>query len=308
MSDILILFVIVFFVVLFGLTSIRMLQPNERGIVIRLGKYRRTVGSGITFLIPFLESIRKVDIREQVVDIEPQEVITKDNVVVTVDAIVYYEVTDPFKLYYGIANFRVAVTRLAQTSLRNMIGEMDLDQTLVSREVINKKLRQTLDDATEKWGVKVTRVEIKRIDPPTDVMQAMHRQMKAERDKRAMILEAEGKKQSAILEAEGQREAAIKKAEGQAEAIRKVADAKKYEKIAIAEGEGEAIIKVFSSIHQGKPTKDLITLKYLEALSNIAQGQATKIFIPIEATGILGGLAGIKEIFTGEGRNTTEDK
>lgn len=308
MSDTLILFVIVFFVVLFGLTSIRMLQPNERGIVIRLGKYRRTVGSGITFLIPFLESIRKVDIREQVVDIEPQEVITKDNVVVTVDAIVYYEVTDPFKLYYGIANFRVAVTRLAQTSLRNMIGEMDLDQTLVSREVINKKLRQTLDDATEKWGVKVTRVEIKRIDPPADVMQAMHRQMKAERDKRAMILEAEGKKQSAILEAEGQREAAIKKAEGQAEAIRKVADAKKYEKIAIAEGEGEAIIKVFSSIHQGKPTKDLITLKYLEALSNIAQGQATKIFLPIEATGILSGLAGIKEIFSEEERKITEGK
>lgn len=308
MSEMFILFVIVFFVVLFGLTSIRMLQPNERGIVVRLGKYRRTVGSGITFLIPFLESIRKVDIREQVVDIEPQEVITKDNVVVTVDAIVYYEVTDPFKLYYSIANFRVAVTRLAQTSLRNMIGEMDLDQTLVSREVINKKLRQTLDDATEKWGVKVTRVEIKRIDPPADVMQAMHRQMKAERDKRAMILEAEGKKQAAILEAEGQREAAIKKAEGQAEAIRKVADAKKYERIAIAEGEGEAIIKVFSSIHQGKPTKDLITLKYLEALSNIAQGQATKIFLPLEATGILSGLAGIKEIFTEEGQKMKEEK
>ncbi len=300
MSNFVILFFLIFFVILFGLTSIRMLQPNERGIVVRLGKYKRTVGSGITFLIPFLETIQKVDIREQVVDIEPQEVITKDNVVVTVDAIVYYEVTDPFKLYYSIANFRLAVTRLAQTSLRNMIGEMDLDQTLVSREIINKKLRQTLDDATEKWGVKVTRVEIKRIDPPSDVMQAMHRQMKAERDKRAMILEAEGKKQSAILEAEGQREAAIKKAEGQAEAIRKVADAKKYEKIAIAEGEGEAIIKVFNSIHQGKPTMDLITLKYLEALSAIAQGQATKIFLPIEATGILSGLAGIKEIFSEE--------
>jgi len=297
-----IMFFVIFFVILFGLTSVRMLQPNERGIVIRLGKYRRTVGSGITFIIPFFESIKKVDIREQVVDIEPQEVITKDNVVVTVDAIVYYEVTDPFKLYYSIANFKLAVTRLAQTSLRNMIGEMDLDQTLVSREIINKKLRQTLDDATEKWGVKVTRVEIKRIDPPSDVMQAMHRQMKAERDKRAMILEAEGKKQSAILEAEGQREAAIKKAEGEAEAIRKVADARKYEKIAIAEGEGEAIIKVFSAIHQGKPTKDLITLKYLDSLSTIAQGQATKIFLPFEATGILGGLAGIREIFTEEGK------
>jgi len=285
-----------------------MLQPNERGIVIRLGKYRRTVGSGITFIIPFFESIKKVDIREQVVDIEPQEVITKDNVVVTVDAIVYYEVTDPFKLYYSIANFKIAVTRLAQTSLRNMIGEMDLDQTLVSREIINKKLRQTLDDATEKWGVKVTRVEIKRIDPPSDVMQAMHRQMKAERDKRAMILEAEGKKQSAILEAEGQREAAIKKAEGEAEAIRKVADARKYEKIAIAEGEGEAIIKVFSAIHQGKPTKDLITLKYLDSLSTIAQGKATKIFLPLEATGILGGLAGIREIFSEEGKQKEEVK
>jgi regulator of protease activity HflC (stomatin/prohibitin superfamily) len=262
-----------------------------------LGKYSRTIHSGLNIILPFIESVRRVDIREQVVDIIPQEVITKDNVVVTVDAVVYYEITDPFRMYYSIRNFAEAVTKLSQTTLRNLIGEMDLDQTLVSRDTINKRLRQVLDVATDKWGVRVTRVELKRIDPPRDVMDAMHKQMKAEREKRAMILEAEGHKQSEILKAEGEKRAAIEKAEGEAEAIRKVADAKKYEKIAIANGEAEAIIQVFDAIHKGKPTKELITLKYLEALRWIAEGKATKIFLPFEASGILSSLGGLKDLF-----------
>lgn len=222
--------------------------------------------------------------REQVVDIPPQAVITKDNVAVEVDAVIYYEVTDPIKVTYNVANFYLAATKLAQTNLRNLIGDLALDESLTSREVINTKLRLILDDATDKWGTKVTRVELQRIDPPQDVTEAMHRQMKAERDRRAMILEAEGHKQSAIL-----------KAEGDAEAIKKVADANKYQKLTLAKGEGEAIETVYGAIHKGNPTRDLIAIKYLEALEKIAGGQATKIFLPYEASGILSSIAGIGE-------------
>lgn len=209
----------------------------------------------------------------------PLEVIPRDNVVVTVDAVVYYEVTDPFKLLFSIQNFTEAVTKLSQTTLRNLIGEMDLDQTLVSREIINRKPREILNDVTDKWGIKVTRVELKRIDPPEDVMTAMHKQMKTERQKRAMILEVEGAKQSAILKAEGEKEAAIKKAEGEAEAIDRVAEAKKYEKIILAEGDKEAILKVFNAVHEDNPTKEIIAIKYLEELAEISRGRASKIFI-----------------------------
>lgn len=295
--SILIAFIILIAVFVVATQSVKMLYPHQRGVVIRLGQYSRTLGPGLNLVIPFIETVHKVDIREKVVDIVPQEVITKDNVIVTVDAVVYYEVTDPFKLLFSIQNFTEAVTKLSQTTLRNLIGEMDLDQTLVSREIINRKLREVLDDATDKWGVRVTRVELKRIDPPQDVMSAMHKQMKAEREKRAMILEAEGAKQSAILKAEGEKEAAIKKAEGEAEAIAKVADAKRYEKIALADGEREAIVRVFKAIHEGRPTKELIAIKYLEALAEISKGQSNKIFIPYESSSILGSLGLIKEIF-----------
>jgi regulator of protease activity HflC (stomatin/prohibitin superfamily) len=231
----------------------------------------------------------KVDMREQVVDVPPQAVITKDNVVVEVDAVVYYEVTDPVKVTYNVANFYMAATKLAQTNLRNLVGDLALDESLTSREVINTKLRQILDDATDKWGTRVTRVELQRIEPPVDVTEAMHRQMKAERDRRAMILEAEGHKQSAILTAEGK-----------AEAIKKVADADRYQKLTVAKGEAEAIQTVFGAIHEGKPTNDLIAIKYLEALQKIADGKATKIFLPFEASGILGSIAGIGELFKKE--------
>ncbi len=270
-------------------TGIKIVRPWEKGLIERLGKYQRTADSGLTVIIPYLERMIKVDMREQVVDVPPQGVITKDNVVVEVDAVVYYEVTDPIKVSYNIKDFYVAATKLAQTNLRNLIGDLALDESLTSRELINTKLREILDDATDKWGTRVTRVELQRIEPPTDVTEAMHRQMKAERERRAMILEAEGEKRSAIL-----------KAEGQAEAIKKVADADKYQKLTVAKGEGEAIETVFKAIHDGDPTNDLIAIKYLEALQNIANGQATKIFLPYEASGILSSIAGIGEVLQKE--------
>jgi len=279
------LVIIAIVVFIFVASGIKTVRPWQKGLIEKLGKYQRTADSGLTIIIPILESMIKVDMREQVVDVPPQAVITKDNVVVEVDAVVYYEVTDPVKVTYNVANFYMAATKLAQTNLRNLVGDLALDESLTSREVINTKLRQILDDATDKWGTRVTRVELQRIEPPADVTEAMHRQMKAERDRRAMILEAEGHKQSAIL-----------KAEGQAEAIKKVADADRYQKLTVAKGEGEAIQTVYSAIHAGNPTNDLIAIKYLEALQKMAEGQATKIFLPIEASAILGSLAGIGEI------------
>ncbi|MDD2889286.1 MAG: SPFH/Band 7/PHB domain protein [bacterium] len=280
-------------------TGIKTVRPWEKALIERLGKYQRTVGSGLTIIMPFLEQMIKVDMREQVVEVPPQGVITKDNVVVEVDAVVYYEVTDPVKVSYNVADFYTAATKLAQTNLRNLVGDLALDESLTSREVINTKLRQILDDATDKWGTRVTRVELQRIDPPADVTEAMHRQMKAEREKRAMILEAEGHKQSAIL-----------KAEGDAMATRTVADAERYKKLTVAKGEGEAIQTVFSAIHDGKPTNDLIAIKYLEALQKMSDGKANKIFLPYEASGILSSIAGIGELFKEKlsSENKLEDK
>ena len=283
MPVVLIIIAAVVFVVV--ASGIKIVRPWEKGLIERLGKYQRTADSGLTIIVPFLERMLKVDMREQVVDVPPQAVITQDNVAVEVDAVIYYEVTDPVKVTYNVAHYYTAATKLAQTNLRNLVGDMALDETLTSREVINTKLRQILDDATDKWGTRVTRVELQRIEPPRDVTEAMHRQMKAERDRRAMILEAEGHKQSAIL-----------KAEGQAEAIKKVADANKYQKLTVAKGEGEAIETVFGAIHKGKPTNDLIAIKYLEALQGIADGKATKVFLPLEASGVLGSIAGVGEL------------
>lgn len=280
---ILILGVVVFII---AMMAIKIVRPYEKGLVERLGRYQRTAGSGLTLVMPLMERILKVDMREQVVDVPPQEVITKDNVAVTIDAVVYFEVTDPVKVKYNVVNFYVAATKLAQTNLRNVVGDMALDESLTSRELINTKLREILDVATDKWGVRVVRVELQRIEPPADVTEAMHRQMKAERDRRAMILEAEGHKRSRIL-----------KAEGEAEAIKKVADADKYQKLTVAEGEGQAIERVFAAIHNGRPTNDLLAIKYLEALQKVADGKATKIFLPLETSGILGSIAAIGELF-----------
>jgi regulator of protease activity HflC (stomatin/prohibitin superfamily) len=288
------LLVVVILIFMASLTGMRIVDPYEKGVIERLGRYQRTASPGLTLIVPFIDKLRKVDMREQVVDVQPQEVITKDNVVVTVDAIVYYEATDPVKLTYNVADFYSASTKLAQTNLRNVIGETELDQALTSRDMINAKLRQVLDDATDKWGVRVVRVEIKRIDPPVDVTTSMHRQMKAEREKRAAILEAEGLRQSRILEAEGE-----------AEAVRRVADAQRYKLEVEATGQGNAITTVYSAIKNAAPDDKLIAIQYLDALKAISAGQATKIFLPLEATGVLGALGGIQEIFQSHGNVPT---
>jgi len=286
----------------------KVIRPYQKALIEFLGRYQKTVGSGLRWVMPFVKRITKVDMREQVIDVPPQEVITKDNVVVTVDAVIYHEATDPVKLQYNVGNFLLAVTKLAQTNLRNVIGDLDLDEALTSRDIINTKLREILDDATDKWGVRVVRVEIQRIDPPVDVTQAMHRQMKAERERRAVVTEAEGEKRSQILRAEGVKQSQILQAEGQAQAIKEVADAEKFQLLTVAEGEGQAIERVFAAIHNGDPTPDLIAIKYLEALTEVADGQATKLFLPMETAGILGSLGAIGELFngSGDGEGTTK--
>ena len=282
--------------ILIAATGFRVVRPFERGLVEFLGRYEKTVDSGLRWVMPFVKKLTKVDMREQVVDVPPQEVITKDNVVVTVDAVIYYEATDPVKLKYNVANFALAVTKLAQTNLRNVVGDLDLDTALTSRDLINSKLRQILDDATDKWGTRVVRVEIQRIEPPADVTEAMHRQMKAERLRRAVVTEAEGEKTARVLKAEGVKASAIIEAEGQAEAIKRVADADRYQKETVAEGEGRAIERVYSAIHTGNPTPDLISIKYLEALAAVANGQATKIFLPLDSTVAMGSVAAMTEL------------
>ena len=293
---------------LYAATGLKIVRQYEKGLIERFGRYDRTADPGLRLIIPFIERIVRVDMREQVVDVPPQEVITKDNVVVTVDAVVYYLATDPVKLKYNVANFIVAATKLAQTNLRNVVGDMQLDEALTSRDRINMTLRQILDDATDVWGTRVVRVEIQRIEPPPDVTDAMHRQMKAERERRAVVTEAEGDKRSAILKAEGTKEARILEADGQAEAIKRVADAEKYQKLTVAEGEGQAIERVFAAIHEGDPTPDLIAIRYLETLPEIANGRATKVFLPMETSGILGSLGAIKELFgeTGNSQRSSE--
>ena len=275
--------------------SIRIIRPFEKGLVERLGKYQRTLSSGLNLIMPFFDTVQKVDMREVVLDVLPQLVITKDNVGVEVDCIIYCQVTDPVRSRYEIQNYVMAATKLAQTNIRNIVGEMELDQSLSSRDLINNQLRDVLDTATDKWGVKVNRVEIQRIDPPADITEAMSRQMKAERDKRATILEAEGFRQAAITRAEGSRQSQILEAEGMAEAVKKKADAEKYRQIMVAEGQAEAILDVFKAIHDGKPDQELITLKYLEMLPELAKGDANKLFLPYEASGIISALATMVE-------------
>lgn len=292
--------------------GVKIVRPYERGLIERLGKYKTTVDPGLRTIIPFIDTIRRVDMREQVVDVPPQEVITSDNVVVSVDAVIYYEATDPQRLVYNVANFFLAITKLAQTNLRNVIGDMQLDEALTSRDTINARLREILDDATDKWGVRVVRVEIQRIDPPPDVVVSMHNQMKAERERRAVVTTASGEREAAIARAEGEKAAAILtaegvkqrdilQAEGQAQAMKAVAEAERFRRIALAEGEATATRAVFSAIHEGGPTPDLIAIKYLEMLGQVANGQATKVFLPLDTSGYLGSLAGIAELFKGDG-------
>ena len=290
-----ILIIVLLGVILFRI--FRIIRPFETGLVERLGKFNREASPGLNIVLPGLERIIIVDMREQVIDVPPQEVITKDNVTITVDAVIYYEPTDPKKLVYNVGDFIQAATKLAQTNLRNVVGDLELDSALTSRETINTSLKLILDEATDKWGTRVVRVEIQRIDPPQDVQDAMNKVIKAERDRRAAVTEAEGEKRAAILTAEGLRESQILSAEGEAEALKAVADAQRYEKIAIAEGEAEAIEKVFDAIHKGDPTNDLIAIKYLESLEKVANGKATKIFLPADLSATLGSIGAVAELF-----------
>ena len=289
------LFVIVILAIIYVFRALRIIQQYEKGLVETLGQYTKTVHPGMTVIFPPFQNLRKVDMREQVIDVPPQDVITKDNVMVNVDAVIYFQITDPTKVVYNVANFALASLKLAQTNLRNVIGDMELDSTLTSREKINIQLREVLDEATDKWGVKVTRVEIQKIDPPRDITDAMSKQMKAEREKRANILEAEGLRQAAILKAEGSKQSAILEAEGRGEAIRKVADAEKYQ-----------IEIVYTAIHSGRPTNDLIAIKYLETLGKVADGKATKIFLRLETSGVLGSIGGVAELFKEKEKGTAE--
>ncbi len=301
------IFLVVAFILVYVILGVRIVQPYQKGVVEQLGRYKETVDPGLRIIKPILERIRMVDMREQVIDVPPQEVITQDNVAVSVDAVIYFEPTDPQRLLYNISNFILAVTKLAQTNLRNVIGEMTLDEAFTSRERVNAALRQILDDATDKWGVRVVRVEIQRIDPPQDVMNAMHEQMKAERTRRAVVTEAEGSREAAVTRAEGQKQAAILSAEGvrqrdiltaegEAQAVRTKADAEQYRQEVVAMGEADAIREVFGAITSSGTDDRVIAIKYLEALQGIADGNATKIFVPADMSATLGTLGGIAEL------------
>jgi len=280
------------------ISGVRIVSQSRAMVIERLGAYHRTLQTGLHYHIPFIERIANhVSLKEIVKDFAPQPVITKDNVTMQIDTVVYFQITDP-KLYtYGVENPVNAIENLTATTLRNIIGELELDETLTSRDIINSKMRAILDEATDVWGCKIDRVEIKDITPPADIRDAMEKQMNAERDKRALILQAEGERQSAITLAEGKKEAAILEAEadkeskirratGEAEAIKKVAEAK-----------AEEIHLVYDAMMKSNPSDKLVQLKSLEALKEVAQGEANKIFIPFEATKALSGLGSVSEIF-----------
>jgi regulator of protease activity HflC (stomatin/prohibitin superfamily) len=287
-------------------SAVKIVRPYQRGLVERLGKYKTTEEPGLRIIIPFIETMQLIDMREQVVDVPPQEVITADNVVVSVDAVVYYEATDPQRLVYNVADFFTAITKLAQTNLRNLIGDMELDKALTSRDTINTQLREVLDDATDKWGVRVVRVEIQRIDPPPDIVSAMHAQMRAERDRRATVTEAkgyqeaaiaraDGEQQAAVLSAQGRKEAAVLDAQGEAEAIQLRAQANKLRLQLLGEGEGQAAKARLTGIKEAGANQAVLTVEYLQALERIGDGRATKLVIPADFSGLLGTVAALAE-------------
>jgi regulator of protease activity HflC (stomatin/prohibitin superfamily) len=261
--------------------TIRIIPQARAGVVERLGRYSRTLTPGLTIVVPFVDRLRDmIDLREQVVSFAPQPVITEDNLVVSIDSVIYFQVTEPKSATYEIANYIQAIEQLTVTTLRNVIGGMSLEKTLTSRDNINAQLRGVLDDATGKWGIRVNRVELKAIDPPPSIQEAMEKQMRAERDKRAAILTAEGVKQSQILTAEGEKQSAILRAEGQRQSA-----------ILQSEGQAKAIDTVFRAIHEGDADPKLLAYQYLQVLPQIAQGESNKVWIiPSEVTKALGEL------------------
>ncbi len=272
--------------------TIKIIPQARAGIVERFGKYQQTLDAGLKTVVPFVDKVRYlIDLREQVVSFPPQPVITEDNLTVSIDTVIYFQVTDPVAATYEIANYIQAVEQLTMTTLRNIAGGMDLEQTLTSREEINVGLRGVLDEATGKWGIKVNRVEVKGIDPPPSIKDAMEKQMRADRDKRALILTAEGQRQSAILTAEGNKQSSILNAEGDRESQILRAQADRESQILRAQGEGQAIQTVFQAIHDGQPDQSLLAYQYLQMMPKIAEGDANKVWvIPSEITKALEGL------------------
>jgi regulator of protease activity HflC (stomatin/prohibitin superfamily) len=279
MAALIVLGVIALFVLILLAKTVRVIPQARAGVVERFGRYSRTLTPGLTIVIPFIDRVRPLlDLREQAVSFEPQPVITEDNLVVSIDTVIYFQVTDPKSATYEIANPVNAIDLLTVTTLRNVIGGMTLEQTLTSRETINDQLRGILDDATGKWGIRVHRVELKSVDPPPSIKDTMEKQMRADREKRAAILQAEGIKQAQILTAEGEKQSAILKAEGQKQAA-----------ILASEGQSKAIETVFAAIHAGNPDPQLLAYQYLQVLPQIAQGDANKLWvIPSELTQALG--------------------
>lgn len=322
MGATIILGLIALFVVIFALMGFKIVQQSETMVIERLGKYSRTLGAGINIIWPIIDKPReimwryiregmegrsyivkaattRIDLRESVYDFPKQNVITKDNVVTEINAILYFQITDPVRAIYEISNLPDAIEKLTQTTLRNVIGDMNLDDTLTSRDTINGKLRAVLDEATHKWGVKVNRVELQDINPPHDIRDAMEKQMRAERDKRAKILEAEGQKQSQILQSEGMKLAAINKAEGEKQSQILRAEGEAQAKIRTAEGEAEAIQKITQAVAttKGDPINYLVAIRYIDTLKDMVTGKDNKvIYLPYEATGVLSSIGGIKEM------------
>lgn len=296
---------VVIVLVLWVLASCIRIVPQAYAVVLeRLGAYKATWSTGIHFKVPFIERVaRRVNLKEQVVDFPPQPVITKDNVTMQIDTVVFFQITDP-KLYaYGVENPIMAIENLSATTLRNIIGDMELDETLTSREVINTRMRASLDEATDPWGIKVNRVELKNIIPPAAIQDAMEKQMKAERERREAILKAEGEKRSTILVAEGKKQSAILDAEAEKQAAILHAEAQKERMIKEAEGQAQAVLKVQQATAEGLrmikeagADESVLTLKSLEALTKVADGKATKIIIPSEIQGIAGLATSLKEI------------
>ncbi|MGA8047467.1 MAG: SPFH domain-containing protein [Dermatophilaceae bacterium] len=299
MESLIVLGILLIFAIVVLVRTVRIVPQQTSLIIERLGRFSRTLEGGLHFLIPFVDKVRaNVDLREQVVSFPPQPVITSDNLVVNIDTVIYYTVIDSRAAVYEIANFIQGIEQLTVTTLRNVIGSLDLEQTLTSRDQINGTLRGALDEATGKWGIRVNRVELKAIDPPMSVQESMEKQMKAERDRRAAILNAEGVKQSQILTAEGEKQSQILRAEGSAQA-----------RVLEAEGQARAIKQVFDAIHRGKPTQKLLAYQYLQVLPQIARGDSNKMWIvPSELTDALRGIGGMlgKDSNDGRGMDTEE--
>ena len=302
-------------VVIYILRGIKIVSQSETMIVERLGKYNRTLNAGINIILPIIEQAKEViarqqngrlyranriDMREQVYDFDKQSVITKDNVMTEINALLYFQIVDPMKAAYEIQNLPVAIEKLTQTTLRNVVGEMELDETLTSRDTINSKLRNVLDDATNKWGVKVNRVELQDITPPESIRRTMELQMQAERNRRAEILKAEGEKQAQILNSEGEKQAEINAAEADKQANILKAEGEARAKVLQAEAEAAAIRNIAEAVSDrgADPVNYLLAVKYIETLKEVASGQENKtVYLPYEATNVLGSLGGIKDLF-----------